>query len=64
MSSAYLPSTRRRGIGGYVASIDDFMNWLLYGEETWLVADLPVPVRILRRKDGQDEMDLRLKALP
>ena len=40
MSSAYLPSTRRRGIGGYVASIDDFMNWLLYGEETWLVAVL------------------------
>ena len=23
-----------------VASIDDFMNWLLYGEETWLVAVL------------------------
>jgi len=40
MSSAYLPSTRRRGLGGYVASIDDFMNWLLYGEETWLVAVL------------------------
>jgi hypothetical protein len=40
VSSAYLPSTRRRGLGGYVASIDDFMNWLLYGEETWLVAVL------------------------
>lgn len=40
MSSAYLPSTRRRGLGGYVASVDDFMNWLLYGEETWLVAVL------------------------
>src|SRR6187551_2593452 len=40
MSSAYLPSTRRRGLGYYVASIDDFMNWLLYGEETWLVAVL------------------------
>ena len=40
MSSAYLPTTRRRGLGGYVASIDDFMNWLLYGEETWLVAVL------------------------
>jgi hypothetical protein len=40
VSSADLPSTRRRGLGGYVASIDDFMNWLLYGEETWLVAVL------------------------
>ena len=40
MSSAYLPSIRRRGLGGYVASVDDFMNWLLYGEETWLVAVL------------------------
>jgi len=40
MSSAYLPSTRRRGLGYWVASIDDFMNWLLYGEETWLVAVL------------------------
>jgi hypothetical protein len=33
-------------------------------EIAWLVADVPVPLRILRRKDGQDEMDLRLKALP
>ena len=33
-------------------------------EIAWLVADVPVPVRILRRKDGKDEMDLRLKALP
>lgn len=40
MSSAYLPSTRRRGLGYWVASVDDFMNWLLYGEETWLVAVL------------------------
>lgn len=33
-------------------------------EIAWLVADLPAPARILRRRDGQDEMDLRLKALP
>lgn len=32
-------------------------------EVLWLVADLPVPARILRRKDGQDEMDLRLQAV-
>lgn len=32
-------------------------------ETVWVVSDLPVPVRILRRKDGQDEMDLRLKSL-
>ena len=41
MSSAYLPSTpRRRGLRGLVAGVDDFMNWLMYGEETWLVAVL------------------------
>ena len=40
MSSAYLPSTRRRGVRGLLGGIDDFMNWLLYGEETWLVAVL------------------------
>ena len=41
MSSAYLPSTR--GAAAWEVSsagIDDFMNWLLYGEETWLVAVL------------------------
>jgi hypothetical protein len=32
-------------------------------ETLWVVNDLPVPVRILRRKGGEDEMDLRLKAL-
>jgi hypothetical protein len=32
-------------------------------ETLWVVSDLPVPVRILRRKGGEDEMDLRLKAL-
>jgi hypothetical protein len=29
----------------------------------WVVDDLPVPVRILRRHDGKDEMDLRLRAM-
>ena len=29
----------------------------------WVVDDLPVPVRILRRHDGKDEMDLRLRAV-
>ena len=32
-------------------------------EVVWVVDDLPVPARILRRKDGQDEMDLRLKSV-
>jgi hypothetical protein len=32
-------------------------------ETLWVVSDLPVPVRILRRKDGEEEMDLLLKAL-
>ncbi|MFC5577413.1 DUF3108 domain-containing protein [Lysobacter niabensis] len=32
-------------------------------ETVWVVNELPVPVRILRRKGGEDEMDLRLKAL-
>ncbi len=29
----------------------------------WIVDGLPVPARILQRKDGHDEMDLRLKSL-
>jgi hypothetical protein len=32
-------------------------------EVLWVVEGLPVPARILRRKDGEDEMDLRLKSL-
>ena len=32
-------------------------------EVLWVVDDLPVPARILRRKDGKDEMDLRLKSV-
>ena len=37
MSTPY-PAYRPRGRTGLVARIDDFMNWLLYGYETWLVA--------------------------
>jgi hypothetical protein len=29
----------------------------------WVVDGLPTPARILQRKDGQDEMDLRFKAM-
>jgi len=29
----------------------------------WVVDGLPAPARILQRKDGQDEMDLQLKAM-
>lgn len=29
----------------------------------WVVDGLPVPARILQRRDGQDEMDLRLQSL-
>ena len=32
-------------------------------EVLWVIDGMPVPARILRRKDGQDEMDLRLKLL-
>lgn len=32
-------------------------------EVLWIVDGMPVPARILRRKDGQDEMDLRLQTL-
>jgi hypothetical protein len=32
-------------------------------EVVWIVDSLPAPARILRRKDGQDEMDLRLKSV-
>jgi hypothetical protein len=32
-------------------------------EMLWVVDGMPVPARILRRKDGQDEMDLLLKSL-
>lgn len=32
-------------------------------ETLWVVEGMPVPARILRRKDGQDEMDLQLTSL-
>lgn len=42
MSALYLPPTsrRRRGVGGLIGGIDEFMSWLLYGYESWLVATL------------------------
>jgi hypothetical protein len=42
VSDLYLPPTsrRRRGLGGVVGGIDEFMSWLLYGYESWLVATL------------------------
>jgi hypothetical protein len=39
MSASY-PTTRRRGLLRLASEIDDFMNWLLYGYESWLVAVL------------------------
>ncbi len=38
MSAARYRPRRRRGLGGLVGTVDDFMSWLLYGYETWLVA--------------------------
>ena len=38
--TTYAPTARRRGLRGIVGGIEDFMNWLLYGQETWLVAVL------------------------
>ena len=29
----------------------------------WIVPDMPVPVRILQRENGQDALDLTIKAL-
>ena len=40
MSTPYLPAPRRRGALGMAFSVDDFMSWMLYGSETWLVAVL------------------------
>jgi hypothetical protein len=40
MTTTYaLPRSRSR-IGRLVGGVDDFMSWLLYGSETWLVATL------------------------
>lgn len=38
MTVAHYRPRRRRGLGGLIGTVDDFMSWLLYGEETWLVA--------------------------
>ncbi len=38
MTVAHYRQPRRRGIGGLIGGVDDLMSWLLYGEETWLVA--------------------------
>jgi hypothetical protein len=40
VSTQYLPAPRRGGALRLAFSIDDFMNWLLFGYETWLVATL------------------------
>ena len=32
-------------------------------EMLWVIDGMPIPARILRRKDGQDEMDLQLKSV-
>ena len=40
MTTAYLPPARRGGLLRFARTVDDFMNWLLYGQETWLVAVL------------------------
>ena len=38
MSSAYSVPPRRDFISRATREVDDFMTWLLYGSETWLVA--------------------------
>ncbi len=38
MSSVYSVPPRRDFISRAAREIDDFMNWLLFGQETWLVA--------------------------
>jgi hypothetical protein len=40
MTTQYLAAPRRGGILRLALGIDDFMNWMLYGSETWLVAVL------------------------
>src|SRR3546814_15134449 len=41
-----------------VSRVDDDKQQLL-----WIVPGLPVPARILQRKDGKDEMDLDLTSI-
>jgi hypothetical protein len=38
MSSAYTVPPRRDLVSRLAGEIDDFMSWMLYGAETWLVA--------------------------
>jgi hypothetical protein len=38
MSSAYTVPPRRDLVSRVAREIDDFMSWMLYGSETWLVA--------------------------
>src|SRR4029079_13543823 len=38
MSTAYSVPPRRDLISRVAREIDDFMSWMLYGSETWLVA--------------------------
>jgi hypothetical protein len=38
MSGAYSVPPRRDFISRAAREVDDFMNWLLFGQETWLVA--------------------------
>jgi hypothetical protein len=40
MTTTYLPPARRGGLMRFARTIDDFMSWMLYGQETWLVAVL------------------------
>jgi hypothetical protein len=40
MTTPYLPPIRRGGLLGMARSLDDFMSWMLYGQESWLVAVL------------------------
>ncbi len=40
MTAQYLPVPRRGGVRALAFSVDDFMSWLLFGSETWLVATL------------------------
>ena len=45
------PATRVEGVDGERETV------------LWVVDDLPVPARILRRHNGKDEMDLKLRAV-
>jgi hypothetical protein len=40
MTTTYLPPARRGGLMRVTRTVDDFMSWMLYGQETWLVAVL------------------------